>query len=213
MGVDEGISRVGGQVSAVLGFPHIDRQAVENGGTGMTSAPHKITQPGSATSQVRLALKPAVGSLPTATGFVDGAWWPRSRDLAEQVPELVEALPASMGRIERVSYNLATWGPTIRRVHLDGEAVRLAGYHMQNPDTVDVLGRNHTVTLLVVPPATAEAITRRVLARACEQDNTDAPADLLATARASVPAPDAEDHSDSDGGCVDERVPSLVPTR
>jgi hypothetical protein len=179
----------------------------------MTSAPHKITRPGAATPQVRLALKPAVGPLSTATGFVDGAWWPRSRDLAEQIPELVEALPASMGRIERLSYNLATWGPTTRRIHLDGETVHLAGYRLQNPDTIDVLGRNHTVTLLVVPPATAEADARRMLARACERHNTDAAADLLVTAMASVPAPDAEDRWDSEGEHVDERVPPLVPTR
>src|SRR5439155_16889727 len=36
------------------------------------------------------------------TGHVDGAWWPRSRDLAAELPALLAALAARLGRVHRV---------------------------------------------------------------------------------------------------------------
>jgi hypothetical protein len=153
----------------------------------MMSAPNSSTVQDPITT--RLALKPGVEARSSATGFVDGAWWPGSRDLADEIPALLAALPKALGRVERVSYNLATWGATVRILHIDGAAVHLAGYRAQNADTVDVLGRDHRVTLLVVPPEATEDAARAALATASAPGNTDSPADLLATsgARPGVP--------------------------
>ncbi|HKS48584.1 MAG TPA: DUF5994 family protein, partial [Amycolatopsis sp.] len=51
---------------------------------------------------LRLRLKPKA----PATGYVDGAWWPRSRDLSAELPTLLAVLAIRPGRIERVTYNL-----------------------------------------------------------------------------------------------------------
>lgn len=56
--------------------------------TSTTSAPGVPVAAGQDPSPVRLQLKPEG---PT-TGFVDGAWWPRSRDLAAELPSLATAL-------------------------------------------------------------------------------------------------------------------------
>ena len=53
----------------------------------------------------RLRLKPKA---PT-TGHVDGAWWPRSDDLATELPDLLAVLSVRLGAIDRVMYNLAEW--------------------------------------------------------------------------------------------------------
>jgi Family of unknown function (DUF5994) len=153
----------------------------------MMSAPNSSTLQNPVTT--KLALKPGVEARSPATGFVDGAWWPGSRDLASEVRALIESLPEALGRVERVSYNLATWGVTARILHIDGAAVHLAGYRSQNADTVDVLGRDHRVTLLVVPPEATEDAAHRALAAAASAGNTDSPAELLATsgARPGVP--------------------------
>ncbi|GAA5161922.1 DUF5994 family protein [Pseudonocardia eucalypti] len=142
------------------------------------------------------------------TGFVDGAWWPRSRDLAAELPALLAVLMVRMGRIERVSYNLTTWAPTVRKIHVGGVVVRLAGYRSQHPDTVDVLSARHLTTLLVVPDQTAPETAHRILMTAAHRGNTDRIPDLLACASpspSSARAPDGEQEAalwrwERDGG-------------
>ena len=143
----------------------------------MTSAPTLSTQ--DSTSRViavkdsdtplRLRLKPKAPS----TGFVDGGWWPRSRDLAAELPSLLTVLSVRLGFIERVSYHLADWDPTDRKISFGGGVVRLAGYHSQHPHTVDVIAARHRVTLLVVPPEAAAQTAHAALMAAGQRGNTD----------------------------------------
>ena len=107
------------------------------------------------------------------TGFVDGGWWPRSRDLAAELPRLLTVLSVRLGRIERVSYHLADWDPTVRKINFGGGVVRLAGYRSQHPDTVDVIAARHRVTLLVVPPEAAAQTAHAALMAAGHRGNTD----------------------------------------
>jgi hypothetical protein len=118
-------------------------------------------------------LKPEIGPMVESAGHVDGAWWPRSRDLAAELPVLAEALAARLGRVERVSYNLTVWAATVRRIRVDGAPVRLAGYRLQDADTVDVLGQTHRITLLVVPPEATEIAGHQAIALAADPANTD----------------------------------------
>jgi hypothetical protein len=113
------------------------------------------------------------------TGHVDGGWWPRSRDLATELPTLLTALAARMGPVERVSFNLTDWGPSARKVVVDGAVVRLAGYRSQPADTVDVISARQRVTLLVVPPEAAGAAAERALRTSGQGGNTDTTEELL----------------------------------
>jgi hypothetical protein len=121
-------------------------------------------------TDVRLRLKPAAPS----SGHVDGSWWPRSRDLAAELPTLLAAVAARVGSTERVSYHLGDWGPVGRSVDLDGGfAVRLSGFRFQHPDTIDVLGPQRRITLLVIPPETSPLTADAALAAGAHPDNTD----------------------------------------
>ncbi|MGW7535427.1 DUF5994 family protein, partial [Amycolatopsis sp. NPDC054798] len=85
-------------------------------------------------------------------GHVDGGWWPRSADLAAELPALAAALEAWVGPVARVSYHLDTWGTTARKVRLGDRIVRLEGFRATDPDTVMVFGTDsRRVSLLVVP--------------------------------------------------------------
>jgi uncharacterized protein DUF5994 len=140
----------------------------------------------------RVMLKPQIGPKVSATGYVDGAWWPRSRDLAAQAPRLAQALGPCLGKITGISYNLTAWGPTIRKLRVDGAALRLAGYRFQDADTVDVLGRTHRITLLVVPPQATETAGDQAMVRASAAGNTDNPSQLLTDCGVrAAPAADA----------------------
>ena len=126
----------------------------------------------------RLSLKPESAT----TGFVDGAWWPASRDLAAEMPSIVAALGDRAGVVERVSYNIDAWNAVPRKVRVDGHVVRMGGFRSQAAATLKVVGERRVFTLLVVPPETDEQAAHRVLATASENGNTDGVDALLATA-------------------------------
>jgi hypothetical protein len=130
------------------------------------------------TATDRLCLKPESAT----TGFVDGAWWPASRDLAAEMPSLLDALGDQAGPVERVSYNIDAWNAVPRKVRVDGHVVRMGGFRSQSAATLKVLGERRTLTLLVVPPETDEQAAHHILATASEADNTDGVDALMATA-------------------------------
>ncbi|MEU0511253.1 DUF5994 family protein [Amycolatopsis thermoflava] len=149
----------------------------------------------------RLRLKPA-GAV---AGYVDGAWWPRSRDLAAELPGLLAVLARRPGSIERVTYNLATWTSVPRRLLIEGRTVRLEGFRSQPRCTVTVAGQGRQrLTLLTLPPDMPEAFAHETLLRALQRDNADSPDTLLATSRgASADVSDtATERWEMDGGWI-----------
>jgi Family of unknown function (DUF5994) len=119
--------------------------------------------------RLRLRLKPKA---PT-TGWADGGWWPRSRDLAAELPGLLSVVAIRMGRIERVSYHLGEWGPTVHKISCGGGVVRLEGYRSQHANTVDVLAPGQRLTLLVVAPDAPAPTAHAMLMAAGRRGNTD----------------------------------------
>lgn len=163
------------------GFAHIGRETAEDGSADMMSVP-RVTTISAAQKllrPVRLMLKPEIGRQVLATGYLDGAWWPYSRDLAAEAPALAKALRVCLGGVERISYSLGAWEPAVRTLHANGALLRLGGYHFQHADTVDVQGRTHRITLLVVPPQATQAAGHQAMALASAAGGTEDPAQLL----------------------------------
>jgi hypothetical protein len=142
----------------------------------------------------------------SATGAVDGGWWPRSRDLAAEVPALLTALTDRLGNVEGVSYNLDDWGPTPRKVTIGGARVRLAGYRTQHRDTVDVHSSGQLVTLLVVAPEAAAPAARSMLQAAGHRSNIDGIETLLRTSP-DHSADSGDERWETDGGPVRSAPP------
>ncbi len=119
----------------------------------------------------RLRLKPKAPQ----SGFVDGAWWPRSDDLATELPDLLAVLSIRLGRIDRVLFNSNEWAKPSAKFATDGRRVRLDGYRRQPTNTVEVLGLNrNSIVLLVVPPSADpdEAHATLMAAAAPSNDST-----------------------------------------
>ncbi|MCV7049582.1 hypothetical protein H7H82_03000 [Mycobacterium heidelbergense] len=124
----------------------------------------------------RLRLKPKA---PT-TGYVDGAWWPHSDILAEELSNLLAVLTVRLGPIERVIYNLSDWAKTPNQVQLGGRTVQLSGYTGQPLDTIQVIGTNGPkLILLVIPPETAHDSAHDAMNSAAARDNAGTIEDLL----------------------------------
>ena len=149
---------------------------------------------------LRLKLKPKAPS----TGYVDGAWWPRSLDLSTELPALLAVLAVRLGRVRRVSYNLTAWNPAPRRLHVEDQLVRLGGFHFQDPRTMDVFGlEGPRITLLVLPPGTDQTIAHRVLMAAARRDNIDNLDELFSPIATTGIRPDsAMERWEVDGGRV-----------
>lgn len=119
--------------------------------------------------RLRLATQPRQGR---TARRIDGAWWPRSYDLAAELPGLLGVLPRAWGRISSVLVNGDAWRACPERMLVAGQAVHVGRKDSPPtaPHTVCLLapGRGRW-DLLVVPPATAEAEAGRLMARAVEQ--------------------------------------------
>ncbi|MDX3659748.1 DUF5994 family protein [Streptomyces sp. ID05-26A] len=148
----------------------------------MTSAPHQSIAPPAATAGEQPRYQPRVRLRPKAltAGYVDGAWWPRSRDLAAELPALLAVLAVRLGEIPRVSYNLTEWETAPRQIAADGVRVRLSGFWSRPAHTVDLIaGDRRRLTLLVVPPGADPSAAHHTMMRAARRDNTDTVEDLI----------------------------------
>ncbi len=126
----------------------------------------------------RLRLKPKAPH----SGYVDGAWWPRSDDLATELPDLLAVLSVRLGRIDRVMYNLNEWAKAPRKLATGGRRVRLDGYQRQPINTVEVLGLNRNrIALMVVPPNADPDQAHATLMAAATPSNESTVDSLLAS--------------------------------
>jgi hypothetical protein len=118
----------------------------------------------------RLRLKPKAPK----SGYVDGAWWPRSEDLTAELPDLLAVLSVRLGPIGRVIYNMnEEWAKPPAKLAMGGRTVRLDGYRLQPGNTVEVLGLNRNkVVLLVVSPRADPDQAHAIMMTAASPDNT-----------------------------------------
>jgi len=114
----------------------------------------------------RLSLAPA-GSAPA---LLDGAWWPRSLDLAAELPALVAVLDPLWGRITRVTVHPAQWPVVPRKVPVAGHVVNV-GWFRAEQDPHEVMLLSYDVgrwNLLVVPSRTSPASAAWLMAAASD---------------------------------------------
>lgn len=95
----------------------------------------------------RLALETSLAR----NGMFDGAWWPRTRDLEAELPDLITALSAHYGPIVRVGLDTSTWDTVPRSVQVAGLLVRI-GRFSASGDTMSLTrGLQDQFVLLVIP--------------------------------------------------------------
>jgi hypothetical protein len=124
----------------------------------------------------RLRLKPKA----PATGYVDGAWWPHSDDLAAELPDLLAVLSVRLGPVGRVMYRMDDWATPPARLVTGGRSVRLDGYRRQPVGTVEVTGlAGRGIVLAVVAPQTNPDQAHATLMAAAHPGDTSSVADLL----------------------------------
>lgn len=140
------------------------------------------------------------------SGLVDGAWWPHTDDLAEELPDLLAVLSVRLGPIERVLFNLNEWRKATPKTTIDGRSVRLDGYRNQPSHTVEIIGSNRRkITLLLVPPNTDPDLAHSTMMAAAAANDSSTVESLLtqSTSNWGFPAPrsgEEQERWESEGG-------------
>ncbi|WP_328552350.1 DUF5994 family protein [Streptomyces sp. NBC_00358] len=167
------------------------------------AAPPALLVP--AAPPARLALK-ADGP---SRGLLDGAWWPRSRDLLSELPALTDVLDPLWGRIIHVAVNPEHWPVIPHKVPVSGHVVKV-GWFTPELDPHKLLLLSYGTgrwDLLVIPPETGPEAAARLMAAASAYGGRPMTASSLITAdreRHGVSVPiqvrDAETAWESEGG-------------
>ncbi|MGW1541712.1 DUF5994 family protein [Streptomyces sp. NPDC002309] len=129
----------------------------------LPDAVHRSVSPG--TALLRLETTHA------REGILDGAWWPRSRDIGAELPSLIEALTEHLGPVTRVGLDRGAWDELPTRLLVDGRVVHIDSFPVGDDTVLITRGEQDHFSLLVVPPHTAPDAARAAMARAARAAN------------------------------------------
>lgn len=97
---------------------------------------------------------------------LDGAWWPRSRDLQVEASDLIDHFPAGAGRINRLLFSRPDWddcvtadGRGVRTVRAARGPVKVGSFPRDDTHEVVLSMAGGTRMRLRVVPAAADAST------------------------------------------------------
>ena len=127
----------------------------------------------------RLQLKP----YRSASEHIDGAWWPRSTRLADELPDLVASLSERLGRVVMVGYRHNGWHETPPLVDIAGHTIELLGFTSDEPSSVILFGEDgRHITLHVIRPDTSQEVARQAL----QQTGVPADAEVVPASRSAT---------------------------
>ncbi|MER6961084.1 MULTISPECIES: DUF5994 family protein [unclassified Streptomyces] len=141
---------------------------------------------------IHQAVKPGAALLRLETtrsreGLLDGAWWPRTRDIETELPALISVLTGHLGPITRVGVDASAWNELPTRLVIDDQVVHLDSDPVGDDTVLITRGDNDHFALLVVPPGTTADAAREAMARAVRADNITQAAQILI---ATTPEPE-----------------------
>ncbi|YCK40204.1 DUF5994 family protein [Actinomadura sp. ATCC 39365] len=149
-------------------------------------------------------------------GTVDGAWWPRTRDAAAELPALISAVDQRLGRaVLRVGLYLDAWDHIPRRIPARGRQVRVGWFRSADPHLITLsIAGTVPITLLVIPPGTADGPATAALAFAAAGTAGVRPADILHPAHPEEDSPGRDDSAswENEGGRITTSVPARPVT-
>ncbi|MET9951537.1 DUF5994 family protein [Streptomyces sp. NPDC006339] len=134
---------------------------------------HRAVRPGTAVLRLR--------TTQSREGVLDGAWWPRSRHVADELPALIEALTAYLGPVTRIGLDTDAWEEVPTRLVVGDRVVRLDSYPVGDDTVLITRGDQDHFALLVIPPHTPADLAREAMARAVRADNVTSAAQILLT--------------------------------
>lgn len=137
-------------------------------------------------SDPRSRLRLAAGG---GTGHLDGGWWPRSRELADELGLLVDRLPSGLGRVVRASFSDLDWEPLAEgRVSTSRGSVEVDPLPRDDRHLILLsMSDGSRLRLLVVPSGMSTEQGEEALLAAATPGYRHSAVELLATVEDSAP--------------------------
>jgi hypothetical protein len=134
-----------------------------------------------AVATTRSAIRLRLNSVLDRRGTVDGAWWPRSRDAAAELPALISAVDQRLGRaVLRVGLYHDAWVHIPRRIVVRGRQVKVGWFRSADPHLITLtIEGAEPITVLVIPPGTVNDSAMAALTLAAAGTVGVRPADIL----------------------------------
>lgn len=129
----------------------------------LPDALHHAVRPG--TALLRLA------TVQTREQVLDGAWWPRTRDIAGELPGLVSALTAHLGPVLRIGLDADAWEELPTRLVIDDRVVHIDSFPVGDDTVLVTRGDRDHFSLLVIPPDATPDAARAAMTKAVRAGN------------------------------------------
>lgn len=152
--------------------------------------------------EIRRAVKPGTALLRLETtrdrqGILDGAWWPRSRDIAAELPRLVTELVRYLGPITRVGLDANAWDELPTRLTVDDRVVHIDSFPVGDDTVLITRGDRDHFSLLVVPPRATPDAARAAMAKAVQAGNVAGAEQILIDTGTNPDRPRRVDDADA----------------
>ncbi|GAB3866437.1 DUF5994 family protein [Nocardioides maradonensis] len=148
----------------------------------------------------RPALRLTLSAFPPGSGMLDGAWWPRTREIDTEVAHLVDLFPPSVGRIGRVLFSRPDWSTHPHHIRAARGFVKTGSFPSDDTHVVLLkLSSGTQLKVLVVPPDSTAQDADRLMASAVAEGNRSSGPELLVAVAGREPEASGARWND-DGG-------------
>lgn len=113
-------------------------------------------------NSVRQASRLQINPFRLGSEHVDGAWWPRSRCLVDELPDLLTWVSPRLGRVVLIGYSRTGWDEAPASVEIDSHTIELLSFTNDQPASLIAIGEDgRHLTLHVIAPSADEQTARR----------------------------------------------------
>ena len=122
-------------------------------------------------------------------GYVDGAWWPRTRDLPTELSLLLDDLTIDGHPVSRVIFNRSFWSASVRQILVGDHVVRLGGFTTPGTNMVNFIdntGSRRRLDVLVIDPDADPSFAERALELASTTGNALRAADIISQSQSAA---------------------------
>ncbi|MET9734332.1 DUF5994 family protein [Streptomyces sp. NPDC006458] len=145
------------------------------GSRNLPSGMHNAVRPGCALLRLETTA--------SREGILDGAWWPRSRDIGAELPALVSALAEHLGPVTRVGLDARSWEELPTRIVVDDRVVHVDSFAVGDDTVLITRGDRDHFSLLVIPADSPSEAARAAMAQAVLADNVSPAEQILIDTR------------------------------
>ncbi|MFF3513865.1 DUF5994 family protein [Streptomyces sp. NPDC002573] len=137
----------------------------------LPSGVHHAVRPGSALLRLETTA--------SREGVLDGAWWPRSRDIGAELPALLSALAEHLGPLSRVGLDATAWEGLPTRIVIDDRVVHVDSFPVGDDTVLITRGDRDHFSLLVIPPEATPEAAHAAMAQAVLASNVSSAEQIL----------------------------------